>query len=809
MATSSGGDTRIGTRLAGYRIERVLGRGGMSVVYLTEDLALGRKVALKLMAPELAQDRRFRERFRLESRLAASLDHPNVIPIYEAGEAEGLLFIAMRYVDGTDLRALLGREAPLAPARALAVLAQVAEALDAAHARGLVHRDVKPSNVLLSDTGEREHAYLADFGLTRTAASPDTPIEGMRITGTADYMAPEQVVEGEAGPPADVYSLGCVLYQCLTGSTPYPHESEFAVLWAHVDEPPPRPSETQPELPTGLDDVVTKALAKDPDDRYESAGELILAGQAALGRDDLDRRPRTRRFAALAVAGILAAGIGLAAFLLARGDGNANPPTVDLAAGALQRVDPRTNRLVATYRLGGRPIDVAAGAGAAWAVDGGRNTLVRIDPETEKVVTQGLGTGKLAAITTWGTSWVGVAADGPEGGLLTWLDSKTLAVRGIDVVPGPGALTSGQGEPAGVTAIGDVAGTEFSGWVLDLASGTLTQLSAVPNPPEIELPAVPTAMTALRGDEILVALGSEGTRKWASVVRVDETAGIVERVRTPFAASAIAAGDDGGIWAIDPDQQLVASVDLDLVHGAYRGGATRISGRPLDVAVGGGAVWVVTSFGKLVRIDPDTAEVVAAIDVGANPVAVAVDTHGVWVAVAGGGAPPSLENLPRRFHGSPYRIESLQAGAPGQLCTDGAPLRDCVEIVTGELVAEDGSAAATRFAWHERRRRGGRVACQGRIHDGPVTSEVVGDAGTGRLDIERWGTIALNLDRTAFALAGMNVEAAGRCGEQSGTWIGVRGPVKGLRGTFTTPRPYNTVLLGGRRPDGSAPHQRG
>jgi streptogramin lyase len=818
MATSPGGDTRIGTRLAGYRIEEVLGRGGMSVVYLAEDLALGRKVALKLMAPELAQDRRFRERFRLESRLAASLDHPNVIPIYEAGEAEGLLFIAMRYVDGTDLRALLGREAPLEPERALAILTQVAEALDAAHTRGLVHRDVKPSNVLLSDTGEREHAYLADFGLTRTAAAPDTPAEGSRITGTADYMAPEQVVEGVAGPPADVYSLGCVLYQCLTGRTPYPHESEFAVLWAHVDEPPPRPSEAQPALPAALDDVVTTAMAKDPAARYETARHVVDASRAALAREDVGRRRSAWWIAALVLAGLLAAGAALGAFFLTRGETDANAPTVALPGGALQRVDPVTNTLVATYRLGGEPIDVAAGAGAVWVVDGGRNSLARVDPATAEVVRRRLGSGTLAAITTWGTSWVGIAADGPNGPVLTWLDSKTLTVPKTRHAFGRESST-GDPRSAVVTAVGGLEGTRNFSWILDVAAGTLTrlgELASVPPPtsfgkplwperPNLELGGLPTSMSKLPGDDLVVATLDGGIRNRGTVVRVDELNGIVDRTPPPFTPAAIAAGD-GGVWAVDPSKQRVFSIDLDMIGGVFGGGQRDVSGRPLDVAVGAGAVWVVTSIGRLVRIDPETYEIQAAIDVGANPVGVAVDEHGVWVAVAGG-TPLSVEKLPHRFHGQPYRRENLGPTASPKVCHDGRPTRDCFQIVSGRLTGEDGSAAIARFAWHVRRRAGEPLVCQGKAYSGAVTSEIVGDAGTGRLEIERWGTIALNLDRAVFAFDGRGVAARVLCGEQSGTWIGVRGAVRGLSGTFTTPQPYGTVVLGRPTPGATAPHQ--
>ena len=237
-------DPRVGTELAGYRIESLLGLGGMSVVYLAEDLRLKRRVALKLLAASLAEDESFRDRFLRESELAASIDHPNIVPIYEAGTTEDLLFIAMRYVEGRDLKERLQR-GRLDPADAIGILAQVASALDAAHARGLVHRDVKPSNVLL-DTGARpdgsDHVYLADFGLTKRVSEETGVGDDGHLLGTIDYVAPEQIAGEEIDGRADVYSLGCVLYECLVGQPPFRRDSDLAVVFAHLEAEPPAPS---------------------------------------------------------------------------------------------------------------------------------------------------------------------------------------------------------------------------------------------------------------------------------------------------------------------------------------------------------------------------------------------------------------------------------------------------------------------------------------------------------------------------------------------------------------------------------------
>jgi len=405
-----------GTTFAGYRIESLVGRGGMGVVYRATDLSLERPVALKLIAPELAEDERFRARFLREPRLAASLDHPNVIPIYEAGEHDGQLYLAMRFVEGSDLRTLLDSEGKLPPERTLAILAQVAGALDAAHRRALVHRDVKPANVLIDADG---HVYLTDFGITKQlgGASTDTG----RLVGTLDYLAPEQIRGEPVDARTDCYALGCVLYECLAGKPPFRRDTEAETMWAHMqDEPAPLRGRGR------LDAVLRKALSKDREDRYRSCGDLIDAAAAALGLQTPTRRPLVpetlhRRAPALLVAGgllLLLAVVGAGTATLAGGedeepapqsngvaaiDGSgtqlasftqtASPPS-SLAVGAggvwalgledstLSRIDPETKKLVKRFRLRHAPTDIAAGAGAVWVK--GEGTLARIDPDTGK-----------------------------------------------------------------------------------------------------------------------------------------------------------------------------------------------------------------------------------------------------------------------------------------------------------------------------------------------------------------------------------------------------------------------------------------
>jgi serine/threonine-protein kinase len=270
-------DLSPGTQFAGCRIEELLGTGGMGVIYRATELRLGRPVALKLISADGASDPALRERFEREARLTASIDHPNVIPVYAAGEEDGHLYLVMRFVPGTDLHALLRREGRLEPGRAAAIVAQLSAALDAAHAAGLVHRDVKPANVLIAGS----HVYLSDFGITRVQDAETTRItESGGWVGTVDFMAPEHLRGEPTDARADVYALGCVLHTTLTGAPPFRRPTVPATITAHLHEPPPRPSAT-PGVPAAFDAVVARALAKDPADRYASAGDLGRAAIAA------------------------------------------------------------------------------------------------------------------------------------------------------------------------------------------------------------------------------------------------------------------------------------------------------------------------------------------------------------------------------------------------------------------------------------------------------------------------------------------------------------------------------------------------
>ncbi len=263
----------IGCEVANYRVESEIGRGGMAVVYRARDLRLDRTVALKLLAPELARNDTFRQRFTQESRVAASIDHPHIVPVFEAGETEGVLYIAMRYVPGSDLRRLLDEHGPLPFEAAVRIAAQVASALDAAHEHGLVHRDVKPGNVLVArgtDSDHPEHVYLTDFGLTKKSLSLTGFTSVGQFVGTLDYVAPEQISGRPVDGRCDVYGLACVVYETLAGRPPFQREDDMALLWAHQYDEPPPPSGSRADLPAGADAVFAKALAKSPDARYDT-----------------------------------------------------------------------------------------------------------------------------------------------------------------------------------------------------------------------------------------------------------------------------------------------------------------------------------------------------------------------------------------------------------------------------------------------------------------------------------------------------------------------------------------------------------
>jgi outer membrane protein assembly factor BamB len=374
------------TDFVGYRVEEAIGRGGMGVVYRAHDLRLKRPVALKLIVPELAPDERFRERFARETELAMSLEHPNVVPIYDAGDVDGRLYLAMRLVAGSDLAKLLRTQGALEPTRALAICRQVAGALDAAHAKGLVHRDVKPSNVLLD---ENEHVYLADFGLTRTLDEQGALGTDSRSVGTPAYLAPEQIEGGSVDGRVDVYALGCVLFECLTGASPFARGSRLETAWAHLEEEPPSARALVPDLPEAIDPVLRTALAKEPDDRYLTSTALISAAEHAfgLGRSTpLHRRKPVLLIAAVTL--LLLAAVTAAAVLATQSQGKPPTPAAPVFArpDSLVRIDPATNKVSAVIDVGPHPVVVAAAGHSVWTYNKNGSTISEVDARTNRVL---------------------------------------------------------------------------------------------------------------------------------------------------------------------------------------------------------------------------------------------------------------------------------------------------------------------------------------------------------------------------------------------------------------------------------------
>jgi hypothetical protein len=594
-------EDRIGTDLAGYRIERVLGRGGMSVVYLARDPRLKRNVALKVLAPELAEDEGFRARFLRESQLAASLDHPNVVPVYEAGEADGLLYIAMRHVLGTDLKALLRAEGALAPERALTLVGQVANALDAAHERGLVHRDVKPSNVLLTGRPGEEHCYLADFGLS-TSASDRSVADARQIVGTIDYVAPEQIRGADVDGRADVYSLSCLLYECLVGAVPFSRASDVAVIYAHLEEPPPKASEHAPALPAAADAVLERGTAKLPDERWQTCADLVEAGRSALGdrvaRIRVRRRARRLRMAA-ALTGVAAATAALAALLL--GGGGA----ALAASDSLVQIDGRGGSATAGVAVGARPTAVTICAGSVW-VTTRAGAVFQVDPRaltSHKVRVRGTP----SDVANLGD--LAVVVSGPPE-QVTIVDAQYGQISGV--VEFPRARV-----PATAVAFGrDVWVANPSRRALELLGPPYTAVTE-----SVPLPGAPELVAA--GEGAVWAVG--GRTLW----RVDPRAlRRVASIRLPFASRAIAAGS-GGVWLVDESADAVVRIDPATGRPTQR---IKVGDAPTAVAVGADGVWVANrADGTVSRIDPRRNGVDKMIRIGAQPVDLVAGLGSVWV----------------------------------------------------------------------------------------------------------------------------------------------------------------------------------
>jgi len=587
------GEPSIGSTLAGYRIDSLIARGGMGVVYRATQVALDRPVALKVIARELAEEAGFRERFLRESRLAARLDHPGVVPVYDAREEDGELIVAMRLVEGGDLRKLIRREGPLEPARAIALLSQVADALDAAHAAGIVHRDVKPHNILV----EGGHAYLSDFGLAKAIEGTDAG-SGASIVGTVEYMPPEQWRGEKVGPAADIYSLGCVLYEALTGIAPYARKE----------------ADTEPEVPKGIDAVIERAVAKDPADRYPSAGAMIEAARERegatpaatrvltagserptlrVGPASATRRPRVsvraRQWVGASVA-LFAGAVALAVVLLGGSDVSVSSP----------------------IPVGDPPLRLAVGPHKTWVTSARDGTLSAIDSDSETLEVTGrtrLGRGVSGVTIGEGSVWV----SNPRAGTVLRIDSDGHVIARIEIGGRPGAVTFAGGRL----------------WVADEDGAGISAIDAETNRPVARGIAPHTAPLRLAAGAGAVWVSSAST---GVIRRVDTTsASVGPPIRVGRGPAGITVGG-GMVWVANSRSDTVTRVDPSLR--AILGDPISVGALPGGIDAGTTTVWVAnTAEATVSRIDIGSGEVVGdPIGVPRVPGAVAVGSSAVWVA---------------------------------------------------------------------------------------------------------------------------------------------------------------------------------
>ncbi|HEU0246784.1 MAG TPA: ABC transporter substrate-binding protein [Gaiellaceae bacterium] len=602
MSGSIGLDPRIGTELLGYRIDALVGRGGMGVVYRAYDLRLKRNVALKLVAPEWAGDERFRERFLDETELAASLEHPDVVPIYDAGEVEGQLYLAMRFVEGTDLKRLLAGEAPLEQARALAIVSHVADALDAAHERGLVHRDVKPSNVLLD---EREHPYLADFGLTRRLDDPGSTSAGLSV-GTPAYVAPEQIRGDTVDGRSDQYALACMLHECLTGEPPFRRPSEVALLFAHLEDEPPT-------LGNPLDPVLARALAKDPAERYSTCAELVGEARKALG---LEKPVRGRRLLFGAALLTTLAAAALAAVLLTRDSGTPLPET----SGRLIRIDPTTNRATDTVPVGNDPSAVAADESGVWVADRAEGSVWRIDPDTKQVELKTPTHGKPVDVVLSASR--ALVTNGPLESSIAVIDAAAGGEEDL-ISLATGGLLYGSAHAGGGASGVWVATADRRVGRLNLGRGTLFDPVVIPWLPDERSDSGLSSVAV--GPDAVWVIGDPLDR---SVRRIDPISGrLTATIPLSFSPTDVAVGE-GAVWITSHLDDTVSRLDTSTNEIT----ATIPVGKgAAGVAVGVGSVWVANALeGTVSRIDPATLQI-ETIDVEGIPEDVAIGSEDVWV----------------------------------------------------------------------------------------------------------------------------------------------------------------------------------
>jgi streptogramin lyase len=648
-----------GEVFAGHRITGVAGRGGMGVVYRAQQLDLERPVALKLIATPLARDEDFRERFVRESRAAAAIDHPNVIPVYGAGDVDGRLYLAMRFVEGEDLRSLVRREGTLEPRRAAAIIAQVGAALDAAHARGLVHRDIKPANVLL----DGDHAYLTDFGLTKRLSGETTMTGSGRWVGTLGYIAPEQIRGLPVDARTDVYALGCLLFYVLTGVAPYRRDSDEATLYAHLHDPAPDARDLTPEVPGPLAEVVRRALEKDPEERFPSAGDLGRAALAAagdgpapppertvargaaapLGAADADaetavprsvtpteiapRRSRiparVRPFAVPALSLIAGAAVVLATVMLLGGKdkkspGTAGTPTTGTATTKAPSAGAGTPRAAKAVAVDPRPNSIAYADGRVWTTSVASGRLIGLPARgtgARRTIALGWRAGTTSVTAGFGALWV----TNDQNHQLARVDPRAgRVVKRLQLTPGALAKAAA-GEGAIWVARRQQPGTPISTLIkVNPSTGATTELPF--------------------GQEGVGDVSTGGGYVWVTnrrrdrVTRVDPATG--ERVSKPVGLGPHYVDYGAGfVWVTNQGDGTVSQIAPSFQPRF----TDPVGAAPTGVAVGRGAVWVANRLAdEVVRVSPKTGKLIGQpIPVGRNPYAVVAHGTSAWVTNLG------------------------------------------------------------------------------------------------------------------------------------------------------------------------------
>ena len=560
-----------GTVFAGHRIDGIAGRGGMGVVYRATHLALDHVVALKVIAAELAGDPRFRERFVRESRTAVSIRHPNVVQVRHAGEEDGVLFVTMDYIEGSDLRALISAQRRIEPDRAAAIIGQVAQALDAAHERGLVHRDVKPGNVLIEGRDGEEHVYLTDFGLTKRMSGATELTASGAFIGTLEYMAPEQIRGGELDARTDVYALGGVAFATITGQPPFGRvEGDVAKLYAHLNDPPPRASDRVPGLPPAIDAVLQRAMAKKPDERYDSAREFARALEAAA-------------------AGSAEQSTVTAPVVVEPTEEATPPEEPPTEPTAPTRVGPPEGRRRALGLLAGLAV-VAAAVGAIALLGGGEEEPAANEPSAA-----------VGEPIDMGDDPLGVAA---KEGLVLVADRENGELAVVD---------ESERTPLDPETVGSDPEAVFAGdpivWVTNSGDGTISRFEfagggLVPNEAKPTIPIEGSPQDVAVADQAAWVTSSNGT-----VTRIDPSTGTVGAVfpvgKDPYGVAVEPLpGDPDLVFIVNRGENTVSVIDRleigDVNAGEIAKRAIPVGDRPKAVVVDQGIAWVTNTDGDSV-----------------------------------------------------------------------------------------------------------------------------------------------------------------------------------------------------------------